>query len=553
MALQNIITPGWATYLRVSDEDKQTPERSFAMQRQRIQEQLLNSSDTPLYREYTDLLSGTNPNRKDYQQLLSDAEAGKFSHIGLYRADRFGRNTVEGLQAATKLISWGVKIRIANMPGLQPENPDGFFMFLLQMGLAQREVDVLAQRTADGMEAKLRAGGWAHKAPDGYLNKERLVSSNKYDRWVEIDPSYKHVLTDAWELLLTGRYTLKEICEELTKRGYERVSGRPWAWDDPKSGKRRSAFNMLHKLFHNPFYAGWVTSERFGIKVGEVRGNWEPVVTTEQFNRGIQILHKHDNEKSRVKKHFYLFRGLLWVKAGGKKLKLYGSTPSGCTQSYSYYITHAKIGDKKLHIPCPVIDSQISQWLQGISVNQELIPSIQDVYKSEIQQATTKKDSGKRLIELRKQSTEMKDEEKRLGRLYITGKITEEAYEQLHAEWQEKLRNIELTMAEMEREPTIRINDLDIALVLLTKVSQLYSRLDDKQKSTLLQILAKQIIVNGDGEIIDYKLNSPFLYLRSVVDHYFTPSNREGCSSEQIHVGAPFCSVVKYLRLSGGN
>ena len=30
---------GWATYLRVSDEDKQTPERSFAMQRQRIQEQ----------------------------------------------------------------------------------------------------------------------------------------------------------------------------------------------------------------------------------------------------------------------------------------------------------------------------------------------------------------------------------------------------------------------------------------------------------------------------------------------------------------------------------
>jgi len=544
LALQQI-TPGWATYLRVSDEDKQTPERSFAMQRQRIQEHLLSSSTAPPYREYTDLLSGTNPNRKDYQQMLIDAETGKFSHIGLYRADRFGRNTIEGLQAATKLISLGVKIRVANMPSLRPEEPDGFFMFLLQMGLAQREVDVLAQRTADGMEAKLRAGGWSHKAPDGYLNKERLVSSNKYDRWVELDPSYKSVLTDAWELLLTGRYTLREICEELTKRGYERVSGRPWAWDDPKTGKRRTAFNILHKLFHNPFYAGWVTSERFGIKVGEVRGNWEPIVTTEQFHRGIQILHKHDNEKSRMKKHSYLLRGVLWVKAGGKKLKMYGSTPSGCTQSYSYYITHAKIGDKKLHISCPVIDNQIPQWLQGISVDQELIPSIQEVYKSEIEQATTKKDKGERLIELRKQSTEMKDEEKRLGRLYITGKITEEAYEQLHSEWQEKLRNIELTMAEMEREPTIRINDLDIALVLLTKVRQLYSRLDEKQKSTLLQILAKQIIVNCNGEIIDHKLNSPFLYLRSVVDYFFTPSNREGCSSEQIHVGAPFCSVVK--------
>jgi DNA invertase Pin-like site-specific DNA recombinase len=38
------------------------------------------------------------------------------------------------------------------------------------MGLAQREVDVLSQRTADGMEAKLRAGGWPQKAPDKYVN-----------------------------------------------------------------------------------------------------------------------------------------------------------------------------------------------------------------------------------------------------------------------------------------------------------------------------------------------------------------------------------------------
>ena len=68
------LSPGWATYLRVSDEDKQTPERSFAMQRQRIQEQLLGPSKAPFFREYTDLLSGTNPNRKDYQQLLAGIE-----------------------------------------------------------------------------------------------------------------------------------------------------------------------------------------------------------------------------------------------------------------------------------------------------------------------------------------------------------------------------------------------------------------------------------------------------------------------------------------------
>ena len=45
--------------------------------------------------------------------MLRDAEDGKFSHIGLYKADRFGRDTLEGLQTAKKLIDLGIKIRIA--------------------------------------------------------------------------------------------------------------------------------------------------------------------------------------------------------------------------------------------------------------------------------------------------------------------------------------------------------------------------------------------------------------------------------------------------------
>jgi DNA invertase Pin-like site-specific DNA recombinase len=125
--------------LRVSDEDKQTPERSFAMQRQRIQEQLLTQSEFTFKREYCDVLTGTSLNRKDYQQMMADAALGLFSYLGLYRADCFGRNTVEGLQAATRLIGLGIKIRVAHMPSLMPETPDGFFMFLIQMGMAQRE------------------------------------------------------------------------------------------------------------------------------------------------------------------------------------------------------------------------------------------------------------------------------------------------------------------------------------------------------------------------------------------------------------------------------
>ncbi len=526
---ETILSPGWATYLRVSDEDKQTPERSFTFQRQHIQDYLLAPSNVKFKREYLDTLTGTSPNRKDYQQLLADAEAGRFSHLGLYRADRFGRNAVEGLQAATRLISLGIKLRVANMPSLMPETPDGFFMFLLQMGLAQREVDVLRERTRDGMEVKLRAGGWPQKAPEGYINKERQVSSNKYERWVELDPEAGTVLKEAWELLLTGRYTLQGICGELARKGKDRMTGRPWAWNDPKTGHRRYAANRLHAIFHNPFYAGWVVSERFGIKVGEVRGQWEALITTEEYQRGLDILHKHDGEKSRMRKVMYLLRGLLYVQMEGQTFKMYGSTPTGRSQSYSYYITHARPLGRKLHIPCDRIDCQIPNWLEGISVDPARVPNIRAMYEREVRKATSGGQENK-VSELNRQISQLKEEEARLGRLFITSKIEENTYDQLRAEWREKLRFLELRLVDMQREAVFHLDNLDAALALMAKIGDLYPRLDEKQRATLLQVLVKRIIVGADGEIVDYELNSPFTYLKSLIEELFAPGNGEGGS-----------------------
>ncbi len=547
---ERLNSPGWATYLRVSDEDKQTPERSFAMQRQRIQEQLLTASDVPFKREYCDMLTGTNPNRADYQQMLGDAEAGHFSHLGLYRADRFGRNAVEGLQSATRLIGMGIKIRVANMPTLTPEEPDGFFMFLIQMGLAQREVDVLRQRTADGMGAKMRSGGWPQRAPDGYVNKERQVGSNKYDRWVELDPDTSVVLRYAWDLLLTGRYTLIQICEELAAKGYTRASGRSWYWDDPETGKRMYADNRLHSIFHNPFYAGWNVSERFGIKIGEVRGQWEPIITMQEYEKGLAILHQHDANKSRNKVHHYLLRGVLWLEEKGKRYRMFGSTPSGYSKSYSYYITRTEVNGKKIHIPCETVDKQIPDWIKSIGIDLVKVPVIQKVYQTQIKKVTHE-DRDETIAGLQRQLFRVKDEENQLGRLLITNKISEEAYDQLRKEWQEKVHRIELNIADLERETLVRVDDLDAALVLMTRVRFLYERLGEKEQSSLLQILVKQFIVDVQGKIIDCKLNPPFAFLQNIVEELSNlesefaqfdsgPRRGTGTHSPNVPYNAPF-------------
>jgi len=80
--------------------------------------------------------------------------------------------------------------------------------------------------------------------------------------------------------------------------------------------------------------------------------------------------------------------------------------------------------------------------------------------------------------------------------------------------------------------------DLDIALILLANVSVLYERLDDKNKANLLKILAKRIIINPDGQIIDQELHSPFTYLRNLAKSMENSSNSYH-DSEQVRLGTP--------------
>ena len=74
-----------------------------------------------------------------------------------------------------------------------------------------------------------------------------------------------------------------------------------------------------------------------------------------------------------------------------------------------------------------------------------------------------------------------------------------------------KLRKSEISLADMES--IAHFNDLDEALILMSKLPELFPRLKEADQTKLLQILARRIIVDPSGEIIDYALNSHLMYL----------------------------------------
>ena len=273
---------GWAIYLRTSSDENQKPELSRARQRFMIEENVVKRSDMPVLGEYMDVLTGKTPKREGYQRLLADARSGKFSHVIVERADRFGRNDTEALRAIDELNEFGVAVRFANSPDLDPMDPDDRVIVALSFTLARRESALLGIRVKGGLHAKRQSGGFPHLAPDGYLNvtartdADKKANLGRFTRWIEFDPERAPIWREAWDLLLSDQLTLDEIAEALHAKGYRYRTGRPFV-EVKLSSKRKRNISTLSHIFHNWVYAGWIVSEQNGVLPKTLQGNWEPL------------------------------------------------------------------------------------------------------------------------------------------------------------------------------------------------------------------------------------------------------------------------------------
>jgi DNA invertase Pin-like site-specific DNA recombinase len=347
---------------------------SRARQRFVIENSVLAHSELPVYAEYVDVLTGTTPHREAYQRLLDDARAGNFSHVIVERADRFGRNDTEALRAIDELHEYGVAVRFAYHPGLDPMDPDDRVIAALSFTLARRESALLGIWVKGGLQAKRSGGGYPNYAPDGYVNVESKVVgeakklSGRHLTWIEQDPERAPIIRFAFDLLLEDRLTLEGICEALHAQGYRYRSGRPFV-EVKKNGQRKANTSTLGRMFHNWTYAGWLTSKAANLPPMTIRGDWEPIVTTEEFERGLTILEKRSQKLVRHRKHDYLLKGIAYYEhpdGGGLELLTGSTSNAGRSGGGTPYY---RIARSSVSFLCSGIDEQIPVTLMNIQVN----------------------------------------------------------------------------------------------------------------------------------------------------------------------------------------
>jgi hypothetical protein len=452
---------------------------------------------------------------------LSDAREGKFSHVGIAFVDRFGRNDVEGIRAFDELTALGIKVRIATYPSLDSATPDGRMVVGLLFSVARFESDRTGQRSKEGMLTKMLEGGWSFRAPDGYLNKEVKTNTGdvpdklnhaRYKRWVEIDPDQAKVWRYAWELLLENQLSLADICETLHKRGYRLRTGTPFV-RVTASGARYPYVEVLSRVFHNWFYAGWVVihNDWANIPPKTVRGEWEPMVSTKDFERGMAILQQRTRSCPHKSKHFYLLTGLVYMQyPDGHIVKMIGATtnPGRANGGVPYYCIQ---GSRPANILCRKAESAVRDVIHTIQIDKEWIPRLRKEYLEHLDLFGNEQPEDHAILETALKRID--EEEERTARLYAAGRISENIWNTLWIEWHDKRTSIQASLKEMTSTRANHVKDLDTALRLLAIIGILYERLDKHEQKDVLKQVVRRIIVNPEGLIVKVELHTPFMYL----------------------------------------
>lgn len=140
----------------------------------------------------------------------------------------------------------------------------------------------------------------------------------------------------------------------------------------------------MARIFHNWVYAGWVVSRKAEISPKTVRRNWKPLVTTEEFERGLEILAFRDQHRIAKRKHDYLLKSIVYLQLNNKSEQIIltcstsnANRPGGGT---AYYC----VPRSNINIMCSIVDEQISEELWNLHVDPKYIPAIQDAYNNDV-------------------------------------------------------------------------------------------------------------------------------------------------------------------------
>lgn len=202
-------------YARYSSDKQQ--ESSITVQLAEINRFCANHGIRLIHEYIDEAQTGTNSNRKSFQEMIADAQQREFQLVVVHRMDRWARNVDDARYYKKYLRRYGIKI-ISTIEEFD-ETPEGEFFELMSMGMAELYSKKLARECAAGKIANAKEGKVHGGTPPlGYKVK---------GKYYVIDEQEVDAVRIIFDLFLKG-YGYRYIRDYLNDNGYRHSDGRPF-------------------------------------------------------------------------------------------------------------------------------------------------------------------------------------------------------------------------------------------------------------------------------------------------------------------------------------
>jgi site-specific DNA recombinase len=259
-----------ALYVRVSTQEQATEGYSIGEQTERLKK-YSEAHGWDVYKIYTDPgYSGANMTRPALMMMISDAAAGKFEKVIVYKLDRLSRSQKDTLMIIEDILLANNVDFISMSENFDTSTPFGKAIMGILAVFAQLEREQIKERLKMGKEARAKKGKFSGGGgiPYGYDLVEKELVINSYEAMV---------VQKIFDYAQEGK-GLRQIANILNEEGFRSKKSE---WNPPS----------VRNVLYSKAYLGCIKFRKKWIE-----GNHEPIISADQYESVHKILDKRKND-----------------------------------------------------------------------------------------------------------------------------------------------------------------------------------------------------------------------------------------------------------------
>jgi DNA invertase Pin-like site-specific DNA recombinase len=421
--------------------------------------------------------------RPVFSKMLALIRKGEARGLIIHKIDRSARNLRDWADLGD-LIDLGADVHFAT-ESLDLRSRGGRLSADIQAVVAADYIRNLREEVRKGFYGRLKQGLCPLRAPLGYLD----CGTGKPKA---LDPDRAPFVRTAFELYVSGRYSLRALNAELHQVGLRTRSG------------QRLSLNALNRVLRNPFYVGVIRIRTTGESFAGVH---PPLISRTLFTAVQDLL--DGKGRHRTARHHFVFSRLFRCRGCG--YSLIGELQKG----HRYYRCHTKDCPTKA-IREELLLREVERVLEMVHLSPEELSLLDELLDNFSAQWATEAERLQESFSL--QLKAIGDRLLRLTDAYIDGQLAKDAFDDRRLALLMEKRDLEERIARSVAGPVV-VSRARAFLERAQSAQSLFRSALNTDKRELLETLTSNRTVLKKDVAIELRIPFSMIAARPTVTH----------------------------------